>query len=678
LTAAAARRAAELRTLISGHDYRYYVLDEPQVPDAEYDRLMRELRELEAAHPDLISADSPTQRVGAAGAAGFGQITHGAPMLSLDNAFEDAEVEAFDARVRERLGVGEQVIEYCAEPKLDGLAISLLYKQGQLLRAATRGDGTTGEDVTANIRSIRSIPLRLHGNAPAEVEIRGEVFMPTRAFERLNAAASAAGEKLFVNPRNAAAGSLRQLDPAVTAKRQLDAFFYALGSWRGADEPERQTELLLRLRGWGLRTAPEARAVSGAAGCLAYYRELAERRPHLPYQIDGVVYKVDRRADQERLGQVARAPRWAIAHKFPADEALTTVRAIEFQVGRTGALTPVARLEPVSVGGATVSNATLHNMDEIERKDVRAGDTVIVRRAGDVIPELVRILPERRPQPAAEPVKLPKQCPVCGYPVIRIEGEAVARCTGSFHCPAQLRESLLHFASRGALDIDGLGDKLVEQLLAKKLVSSPADLYGLSAAKLAELDRMGEKSAARLMAAIERSKETELPRLLYGLGIPDVGEATALALAKHFGGLQALMSASMEQILEVPDVGPVVGAQLVSFFASERNRADIERLRAAGIHWSEQEPAARAAPLPLEGVTIVLTGTLEHYSREEAAEQLRRLGAKVAGSVSARTRYLIAGSDAGSKLTKAEELGVEVLDEAGLKRLLATSARADR
>jgi DNA ligase (NAD+) len=675
LTTPAARRAAELRTLISGHDYRYYVLDEPQVPDAEYDRLMRELRELESAHPELISADSPTQRVGTAGSAGFGQITHGVPMLSLDNAFDDAEVEAFDLRVRERLGSGEQLIDYCAEPKLDGLAISLLYRDGQLLRAATRGDGTTGEDVTANIRSIRSIPLRLQGTVPAEVEVRGEVFMPTKAFERLNIAAAAAGEKLFVNPRNAAAGSLRQLDPAVTAKRQLDAFFYGLGSWRGGEEPQRQTELLSTLRSWGLRTSPEVRAVRGAAGCLAYFRDLGARRAQLPYQIDGVVYKVDRRADQERLGQVARAPRWAIAHKFPADEALTTVRAVEFQVGRTGALTPVARLEPVSVGGATVSNATLHNMDEIERKDVRAGDTVIVRRAGDVIPELVRILPERRP-PGTVPVLLPASCPVCGYPVIRIEGEAVARCTGSFHCPAQVRESLLHFASRGALDIDGLGDKLVDQLLTKKLVSSPADLYGLNATSLAELDRMGEKSAARLMAAIERSKDTELSRLLYGLGIPEVGEATALALAKHFGGLEALLHASLEQILEVPDVGPVVGANIAGYFALESNRAEIERLRAAGVHWSEHEPAARDAPLPLEGVTIVLTGTLEHYSREEAAEQLRALGAKISGSVSARTRYVIAGADAGSKLTKAQALGIEVLDEAGLKRLLATPAGA--
>ena len=671
MTTAAARRAAELRTLISGHDYRYYVLDEPQVPDAEYDRLMRELRELEAAHPELISADSPTQRVGAAGAAGFGQITHGVPMLSLDNAFEDAEVEAFDARVRERLDAGEQLIDYCAEPKLDGLAISLLYRAGQLVRGATRGDGATGEDVTANIRSIRSIPLRLQGDVPQEVEIRGEVFMPTSAFERLNAAASAAGEKLFVNPRNAAAGSLRQLDPAVTAKRQLDAFFYAIGSWRGGEEPQRQTELLRILRGWGLRTSPEVRAVRGAPGCLAYYRQLGARRAQLPYQIDGVVYKVDLRADQERLGQVARAPRWAIAHKFPADEALTQVRAIEFQVGRTGALTPVARLEPVSVGGATVSNATLHNIDEIERKDVRAGDTVIVRRAGDVIPEVVRILPERRPA-GTVPVALPSTCPACGYPVIRIEGEAVARCSGGVHCPAQRKEALLHFASRGALDIEGLGEKLVEQLLAHKLVHAAADLYGLSAKTLAGLERMGEKSAARLLGAIERSKHTELSRLLYGLGIPDVGEATALALAKHFGGLAALMNASLEQILEVPDVGPIVGAQVLSFFASARNRTDIERLQAAGVHWSEQAPAARLTPLPLEGVTIVLTGTLEHYTREEAAEQLRRLGAKVAGSVSARTRYLVAGADAGSKLAKAQELGIEVLDEAGLVHLLAT------
>jgi DNA ligase (NAD+) len=675
LTSAVERRASELRALISGHDYRYYILDEPQVSDAEYDRLMRELRALESAHPELIRPDSPTQRVSGAGAAGFGQVTHGAPMLSLDNAFEDAEVEAFDARVRERLASGESLIDYCAEPKLDGLAISLLYRAGQLVRAATRGDGATGEDVTANIRTIRSIPLKLQGTLPKEMEVRGEVFMPTAAFERLNSAAAAAGEKLFVNPRNAAAGSLRQLDPAITAKRQLDAFFYALGSWVGGDEPERQTELLKRFRSWGLRTSPEARAVSGAEGCLRYYRELGARRAQLPYQIDGVVYKVDRRADQERLGQVARAPRWAIAHKFPADEAETQVRAVEFQVGRTGTLTPVARLAPVSVGGATVSNATLHNMDEIERKDVRALDSVLVRRAGDVIPEVVRVLLEKRPANTV-PVQLPSHCPVCGYPVIRIEGEAAARCTGSFHCPAQVRESLLHFASRRALDIDGLGDKIVEQLLEKKLVSSPADLYGLDAPTLAQLDRMGEKSAARLMAAIERSKDTELPRLLLGLGIPEVGEATALALAAHFGGLEALMNASLDQILEVSDVGPVVGANIANYFAIESNRAEIERLRVAGVHWSEHAPAARAEPLPLEGVTIVLTGTLEHYSREEAAEQLRRLGAKVSGSVSARTRYVIAGSDAGSKLTKAQALGVEILDEAGLGKLLQTGGKS--
>ena len=666
----AGRRAQRLRELIAHHDYRYYVLDDPEVPDAEYDRLMQELRALEARHPEVVTPDSPTQRVSGTPVAAFRPVTHGVPMLSLDNGFSEEDLRAFDRRVRERLGRDGE-IEYAVEPKLDGLAVSLTYEHGALQRAATRGDGTTGEDVTANIRTIRAVPLHLGGKVPKVVEARGEVFMPFEGFERLNARAAARGDKTFVNPRNAAAGSLRQLDARITAERPLDVFFYGVGRWGEGEEPASHEQLLRTLRGWGLKTCPEARVVSGIQGCLDCYAELGARRAKLPYQIDGVVYKVNARADQERLGYVARAPRWALAHKFPADEALATLRDVEFQVGRTGVLTPVARLEPVMVGGATVSNATLHNMDEIERKDVHIGDTVVVRRAGDVIPEIVRVLPERRPK-GARTVKLPSHCPVCGSPVVRAEGEAAARCVGGFTCAAQRKESLRHFASRRALDIEGLGEKLVDQLVDRDLVRAPSDLYALDAAQFAELERMGEKSAANLVEAIARSRRTTLPRLLHGLGIPDVGEATAQALAEHFGGLDALAAASLEQLQEVPDVGPAIAASVHGFFHTAAHRRELERLKAAGLAWPEQESRAGAAmPRPLSGLTVVLTGTLSGYTREEASERLRALGAKVAGSVSAKTSYVVAGAEAGSKLDKAQSLGVPVVDESGLGELLA-------
>jgi DNA ligase (NAD+) len=664
------QRAQQLRALIEQYDHAYYVLDQPLVPDAEYDRAMQELRALEAAHPQLLSADSPTQRVSGQVAAGFEPVQHHVAMLSLDNAFADEDVLAFDRRVRQRLGREEEV-EYSAEPKLDGLAVSLTYRRGHLALAATRGDGATGENITANIRTLRAVPLTLQGSAPQEVEVRGEVFMPWKGFRRFNARAEAAGERTLANPRNAAAGSLRQLDPRITAARPLAIYFYGVGYWSGESQPASHSATLAQFAKWGLRTNPETQRVRGAEGCLAYYRALGARRAALAYQIDGVVYKVDRRADQQTLGFVARAPRWAIAHKFPADEEMTVVRDIEFQVGRTGVLTPVARLSPVAVAGVIVSNATLHNMDEIERKDVRVGDTVIVRRAGDVIPEVVRVLLERRPQPEPPRPRLPERCPVCGAAVVRLEGEAAARCTGGFNCAAQRKEAIRHFASRRALDIEGLGEKLVDQLVEHKLVQVPSDLFTLTPAQLSDLERMGEKSAANLLQATAHARATTLPRLLHALGIPGVGESTARALAEHFGSLKALQAATAEEILEVPDVGPVIGASIHEFLADERHRRELERLRQQGVHWPESAPASRRTPRALEGVTVVLTGSLEGWTREEASAQLVALGAKVSGSVSKKTRYVIAGAEAGSKLDKARALGVRVLDESGLGQLLA-------
>jgi DNA ligase (NAD+) len=667
--AAATARAAELRAELAQHDYRYYVLDDPSVSDAEYDRLMSELRALEAAHPQLVTADSPTQRVSGTPGAEFREVVHRVPMLSLDNAFTESDLEAFDRRIHERLGLSGD-LDYVAEPKLDGLAVTVIYRDGRLEQAATRGDGTRGEEVTANVRTIRAVPQRLRTGAPPLLEARGEVFMPLKGFERMNAQARERGEKVFVNPRNAAAGSLRQLDARISAARPLAAFFYGLGALEGAALPPSQSELLALLRTLGLPVSPDVRAVHGLAGCLAYYREMGERRSTLPYQIDGVVYKLDSRTDQERLGFVSRAPRWAIAHKYPAEEAFAVVRTIEFNVGRTGALTPIARLSPVFVGGVTVSNVTLHNIDEVHRKDVRVGDTVTVRRAGDVIPELVSVHLEKRADPAPPPVELPDRCPVCGSQVLRAEGEAVARCTGGFTCRAQRQEALRHFASRRALDIEGLGDKLVEQLVEREMVRSPADLYDLRVADLAGLERMGEKSAANLVAALDKSKNTTLPRLLYGLGIREVGEATALALAQHFGTLERLMAADQARIEQVPDVGPVVAAYVAAFFSSDDHAKVIKALREKGVNWPEIERDPGAEPPPLAGRTFVLTGTLSGMTREEAQQALLARGAKVAGSVSKKTSYVVAGEDAGSKLAKARELGVPVLDERELRALL--------
>jgi DNA ligase (NAD+) len=664
---AAARRAAELKETLERYNYRYHALDDPEVPDAEYDKLMLELRALEAQHPELLTPDSPTQRVGAAPVAVFGVVKHRLAMLSLDNAFSEEDVRDFDRRVRERLA-REEPVRYSAEPKLDGLAVSARYENGVFVQGATRGDGETGEDITHNLRTIKALPMKLRAERPPPVlEVRGEVFMPLAGFERFNTEAIARGEKSFVNPRNAAAGSLRQLDPKMTAARPLDLFIYGLGVVEGAELPAHHSAILKALRHWGFKICPQSRMVEGADGCLDYYREMGVLRAKLPYQIDGVVYKVDDLELQKRLGFISRAPRWAVAHKFPAEEALTTVRGIEFQVGRTGALTPVARLEPAFVGGVTVSNATLHNMDELTRKDVRVGDTVVIRRAGDVIPEVARVLLERRVA-GAEPVVLPTVCPVCGSPVVREADQAVARCTGGRTCPAQRKEEIRHFASRRALDIQGLGDKLVEQLVDRDWVRTPADLFALRAEQLSELDRMGEKSAQKLQAAIAAAKHTSLPRFLYSLGIRDVGEATALALAQYFRDIAALRRAGEEEIQRVPDVGPVVAKNVAAYFQDSDNAGIVDRLLAGGITWPA--PAPIEAGAALTGKTFVLTGTLQALTREAAEEAIVRLGGKVSGSVSKKTHYVVAGTEAGSKLKKAEQLGIAVLDEAALLKLL--------
>jgi DNA ligase (NAD+) len=663
----AAARALELKETLERFNYRYHALDDPEVPDAEYDRLMLELRALETQHPELLTADSPTQRVGAAPVAAFGAVKHRLAMLSLDNAFSDDDVREFDRRIRERLDQPGP-IRYSAEPKLDGLAVSARYEDGVFAQGATRGDGETGEDITQNLKTIAALPLKLRADrAPRVLEVRGEVFMPLARFARFNQEAIARGEKSFVNPRNAAAGSLRQLDPRMTAARPLDLFIYGLGIVEGGELPASHSETLQALRRWGFKICPQSRVVAGVDGCLDYYREMGAQRPTLPYQIDGVVYKVDDLGLQQLLGFVSRAPRWAVAHKFPAEEALTTVRAIEFQVGRTGALTPVARLEPAFVGGVTVSNATLHNMDELARKDVRVGDTVVIRRAGDVIPEVARVLPERRVA-GAMPVMLPRVCPVCGSPVVREADQAVARCTGGRICAAQRKEEIKHFASRRALDIQGLGDKLVEQLVDRDWVRTPADLFALQTEQLSTLERMGEKSAQKLQSAIAAAKHTTLQRFLYALGIRDVGEATALALAQHFGGIAALRQAAEEQIQRVPDVGPVVAKHVAAYFRDPENSAIVERLLAGGITWPA--PASIDAHTELSGKIFVLTGTLQALTREAAEQEIVKLGGKVSGSVSKKTHYVVAGEDAGSKLKKAQQLGVTVLDEAAFLKLL--------
>lgn len=666
----AARRAEQLREEINGHDYRYYVLDEPAVPDAEYDRLMKELREIESAHPELVTADSPTQRVSGVASPGFAEVRHVIPMLSLNNGFTEEDLADFDRKVRERLE-SEGPIDYSATPKLDGLAISVLFRDGVYTRAATRGDGVTGEDVTANVATIRSVPRKLRGRPPAVLEVRGEVFLPYAGFEKMNRDAVARGDKQYVNPRNAASGSLRQLDPKITAQRPLDLNFYELGVVEGGAVPERHSELAGWLNSLGLRTGNENRRVRGVEGCLEYYRDIGARRLKLPFQIDGVVYKVDRRADQEKLGFVSRAPRWALAHKYPADEEMTLLEGVVFNVGRTGALTPAAKLKPVFVGGVTVSNATLHNMDEVARKGFRIGDTVVVRRAGDVIPEVVRYLPEKRPEDSRE-ILMPANCPVCGSPVTRLEDQAVYKCTGGvLKCRAQRAEWIMHFAGRRALDIEGLGEKLIEQLVADETVTSPADLFDIDAKSLAERERMGEKSAQNVVDAITKSKKTTLPRLLYALGIPQVGESTAMALAQQFGTVEKLGVASPALIEETPDVGPIVARSVYEFFQSDLAQSVVARLKASGVTYEPISTEGRES-LPLAGLAFVITGTLAGIQREPAEDALRELGAKVSGSVSKKTSYLVVGADAGSKLAKAQQLGVPILDEAALEMILKT------
>lgn len=666
-TAAPAGRIAHLRAEIERHNHQYYVLDAPLVSDAEYDVLFRELQALEAEHPALITPDSPTQRVGATASEAFSPVTHGVPMLSLNNAFADEEVAAFDRRVREGLGV--EVVEYATEPKFDGLAINLVYEDGRLVRGATRGDGTTGEDVTANLRTVQAIPLRLAGSRPpARVEVRGEVLMLKRDFDALNAVQRDRGEKIFANPRNAAAGSLRQLDPRVTASRRLTFFAYGLGLVEGGPTFARHSAVLDWLEDERLPVTRERRQVRGVEGLLAYYRDIGARRAALPFDIDGVVYKVDDLDAQGRLGFVARAPRFAVAHKYPPEEATSIVVAIDVQVGRTGALTPVARLQPVFVGGVTVTNATLHNEEEVRRKDIRIGDTVVVRRAGDVIPEVARVVPERRPSDA-QLFRMPSSCPECQSAVERPEGEAIARCTAGLYCPAQRKQALLHFASRRAMNIEGLGEKLVDQLVGAGLVHTPADLYRLEIETLATLERMGRKSAANLHAAIAASRTPPLERFVYALGIRNVGESTARDLARHFGSIEALMAAEPAALELVPDVGPVVAQSIWRFSHQAHNREVVEQLLAAGVA-PRHDAAPTGAPAPLAGRTFVLTGTLPSLTRDEAKARIEAAGGKVAGSVSKKTDYVVAGSEAGSKLEKAQQLGVAVLDEAQLLALL--------
>jgi DNA ligase (NAD+) len=679
-------RAAELREQLNRHAYLYYVLDAPEIPDAEYDRLFQELQAIEAAHAELVTPDSPTQRVGGTVLAGFAAVRHTVPMLSIRTETDTSEDGArdFDARIRRELELadGDPPVEYACELKFDGLAISLRYERGVLVQAATRGDGETGEDVTQNIRTIGQVPLRLQGVEPPVFEVRGEVYMRRDDFEALNErqrqriAQGAKGEKTFVNPRNAAAGAVRQLDPAIAAQRPLSFFAYGVGEVRSWPMPKTHGGLLDALAAMGLPVCAERAVVRGADGLVRFHREVGARRDALPFDIDGVVYKVNAIALQERLGFVTREPRWAVAHKYPAQEQMTVVRGIDVQVGRTGKLTPVAKLEPVFVGGTTVSNATLHNEDETRRKDVRVGDTVIVRRAGDVIPEVVAVVAERRPRDAGKPFDLHKllhgRCPVCGSAIVREEGEADWRCTGGLFCAAQRKQAILHFASRRAMDIEGLGDKLVDQLVDGEIIRTLPELYKLGVAKLAALERMGEKSAANLVAALEASKRTTLERFLFALGIRHVGEATAKDLARQFGSLDRIMDAPLDELQAVPDVGPVVAQSIRTFFDQRHNREVVEQLRAAGLRWDEHEGRRKhAAPQPLAGKTFVLTGALPTLSREEAKSLLEAAGAKVAGSVSKKTDYVVAGEAAGGKLDKARELGVAVLDEAGMRAMLA-------
>ncbi|HVX06058.1 MAG TPA: NAD-dependent DNA ligase LigA [Rhodanobacteraceae bacterium] len=685
---AAARQAAALRSAIDDANHRYYVLDDPSIPDAEYDRLMRELEALEAVHPELATPDSPTRRVGARASGGFAQVEHALPMLSLSNAFTDEEAAAFVRRIAQTLGREESKLEFSAEPKLDGLAISLRYEDGVFVQGATRGDGAVGEDVTANLRTVKAIPLKLRGDGyPGVLEVRGEVYMPKAAFEAFNARARERGERTLANPRNGAAGSLRQLDPAITASRPLAFYAYAIGEVRGGKLPPSHLATLQRLRAWGLPVSPQVERAEGLDGLLDYYRRMGGQRDSLPYEIDGVVYKLDRYDQQNEMGFVSRAPRWALAHKYPAQEKSTVIEAIEINIGRTGAATPFAVMQPVQVGGVTVTKATLHNMDQVARLDVRVGDTVIVRRAGDVIPEVVRVNLELRP-PGTRPWRMPKHCPVCGSAIVREEGEVVARCTGGLVCASQRKEAIVHFASRRAMDIDGLGERYIEDLIAFGYLHSPADLYKLGVDDLLAMKRRAEerdgivpetvkagkiasKWAENLIEAIEASKTTTLERFLYALGIPEVGEATAKTLARHFGALEALMHAGEAELTEVSDVGPIMASHIAAFFAEPRNRAVIAALRKAGVHWKESAPQRRAEG-PLAGQTVVLTGGLSSLTRDQAKDRLEALGAKVAGSVSKKTSFVVAGEAAGSKLEKAEALGVEIWDEAKLLALLKT------
>ncbi|MGE0350178.1 NAD-dependent DNA ligase LigA [Hydrogenophaga sp.] len=674
-----AARAADLRAQLHHHAHRYYTLDEPEIPDAEYDRLFRELQAIEAAHPELLTPDSPTQRVGGRVLDMFTPVRHAVPMLSINTETdtEPSGARNFDARVRRALGLSESdpPVDYVAELKFDGLAMSLRYEDGVLVQAATRGDGEVGEDVTTNVRTIAQVPLRLPADAPPVLEVRGEVYMRRDRFETLNEkqrakiAAGAKGEKTFVNPRNAAAGAVRQLDSRIAAQRPLSFFAYSWGEVQGdANPPATQYDWLMRLKAWGFPVAEQTTLAAGADALVAFHQRIGAGRDQLPYDIDGVVYKVNSLALQKQLGFVTREPRWAVAHKYPAQEQLTTVQAIDVQVGRTGKLTPVAKLAPVFVGGVTVTNATLHNEDEARRKDVRVGDTVIVRRAGDVIPEVVSVLVDKRVGDPP-PFTMPTQCPVCGSDAVREEGEADHRCTGGLFCAAQRKQAILHFAQRRAVEVEGLGEKLVEQLVDSGLIKTLPDLYRLGFTTLAGLERMADKSAQNIVDALEKSKRTTLPRFLFGLGIRHVGEATAKEMARHFGQLDRIMDASVDQLLEVSDVGPVVAQSIRTFFDQPHNREVVEQLRACGLTWEEGEPAARA-PQPLAGKTFVLTGTFPSLSRDQARDLLEAAGAKVAGSVSKKTDYVVAGAEAGSKLEKAQSLGVAVLDEAGMLALL--------
>ncbi len=658
-------RVNSLHELLEEYNYQYYVLDDPTVPDAEYDRLFRELQAFEKEFPELVTENSPSQRVGGQPLDAFTQVIHPIPMLSLNNAFDDEEFFAFNQRIKDRLKTTD-AIEYICEPKLDGLAVSLLYEAGRFVQAATRGDGVTGENITQNIRTIAMIPLHLRGNDyPARLEVRGEVYMPKKGFAALNEKAQQKGEKQFANPRNAAAGSLRQLDSRVAAQRPLEIFCYGVGLVEPALNIDNHYSLLNQLARWGFRINKNIIVANKEGHCIDYYQKILQKRESLPYEIDGVVYKVNEFEKQKQLGFISRAPRWAIAYKFPAEEDISQVLDIEFQVGRTGAITPVARLEPTFVGGVTVSNATLHNMDEVLRKDVRIGDRVIIRRAGDVIPEIVSVIKEKRPQ-GSQKVTLPKTCPVCDSDVIKPENEAVARCIGGLYCSAQQKEKIIHFASRKAMDIDGLGNKLIEQLVDRKMISTMADLYQLKPTELANIERMGMKSADNLLAALEKSKSTTFAKFLYALGIREVGEATANSLAQHFGDLPPLLEASEAILLQIPDVGPVVAAHLAHFFKQPHNREVIDALIHLGIHWPK---SIKRENLPLAGYTYVLTGTYDQMNRDQAKARLQALGAKVSSSVSKKTTAVIAGSQPGSKLPKAEALGVAIMDEKELNTL---------